>query len=39
MCVNIACSPGQFVYTGELEGPIHDPGLLQLATSYQIKTL
>ena len=29
----------QFVYTGELEGPIHDPGLLHLATSYQIKTL
>ena len=29
----------QFVYTGELDGPIRDPGLMQLATVYQIKTL
>lgn len=29
----------RFIYTGELEGPIKNPGLLQLAQKYQIKTL
>ncbi len=29
----------RFIYTGELEGPIKNPRLLQLAQKYQVKTL